>query len=88
MDSRQCSDAVLPEALCRQKALPGGSSVLHHGQLWVADWHAAMGAYLLCHDWLDHLPGVQSKAVYLVYIVRIMQHACSMVSGHMRRAAT
>lgn len=55
MDCRQCPDAVLLEALCRQEAVLHRACVLHYGQLWMVHRHAAMAAGVLCHDWLDHL---------------------------------
>ncbi len=58
VDSRQCADAVLPEALCRHKALSGGAHIIHNGKLWLVSRHAAVGTGVLCHDWLDCVPGM------------------------------
>ena len=67
MDSWQCADAVLPEALCRQQAFYGGAHILHNGQLWLVSWHGAVGPGVLCHDWLDCVPGmVMAQSQYLM----------------------
>jgi len=58
MDSWQCADAVLLEALCRHKAFCGGAHIIHNGQLWLVYRHAAVGIGVLCHDWLDCIPGM------------------------------
>lgn len=57
LDSRQCADAVLPEALCRHETVLDGADSIHHGQLRLVHRHAAVGSSLLCHDWLDCVPG-------------------------------
>ena len=57
VDSRQCPDAVLPSPFCRHAAVLDRQGVLHHGQLWMGDRDAAVGAHLLRHDRLDHLSG-------------------------------